>query len=75
MKAWLQRVSEASVETGGERVAEIGRGLLVLLGVTHGDTEAAADRIAAQISREYKARFGDEPACSLIKPSEGAHIV
>ena len=36
---------------------------------------AAADRIAAQITREYKAKFGDEPACSLIRPSEGAHIV
>ena len=36
---------------------------------------AAADRIAAQIAREYKAKFGDEPAVSLIKPSEGAHLV
>jgi len=50
VKAWLQRVTEASVDIGGERVAEIGRGLLVLLGVTHGDTEAAADRIAERIA-------------------------
>ena len=50
MKAWLQRVTEASVDIGGERVAEIGRGLLVLLGVTHDDTEAAADRIADRIA-------------------------
>jgi len=50
VKAWLQRVTEASVEIGGERVAEIGRGLLVLLGVTHGDTPAAADRIAERIA-------------------------
>lgn len=50
MKAWLQRVGEASVEIGGERVAEIGRGLLVLLGVTHGDTEASADKIAERIA-------------------------
>ena len=35
----------------------------------------AADKIAAQISREYKAKFGDEPVCSLIQPSEGAHLV
>jgi D-tyrosyl-tRNA(Tyr) deacylase len=49
MKAWLQRVTEASVTVDGERVAEIGKGLLVLLGVTHGDTEAAADRIAERI--------------------------
>ena len=49
MKAWLQRVNGASVTIDGERVAEIGRGLLVLLGVTHGDTEAAADKIADRI--------------------------
>ena len=36
---------------------------------------SAADAIAARISKEYKAKFGDEPVCSLIKPSEGAHIV
>ncbi len=36
---------------------------------------AAADKIAAQIAREYKAKFGDEPTVSLIKPSEGAHLV
>ena len=36
---------------------------------------AAAEKIAAQISREYKAKFGDEPTCSLIQPSDGAHLV
>ena len=44
MKAWIQRVREASVTIEGEKVAEIGQGYLVLLGVTHGDTEAAADK-------------------------------
>ena len=36
---------------------------------------SAADRIAAAITREYKAKFGDEPTCSLIPPSDGAHLV
>lgn len=36
---------------------------------------AAADRIAAAITREYRAKFGDEPTCSLIPPSDGAHLV
>ena len=49
MKAWVQRVTEASVTIDGETVAEIGRGYLVLLGVTHGDTEAAADKIADKL--------------------------
>ncbi|MBP5320328.1 MAG: D-tyrosyl-tRNA(Tyr) deacylase [Kiritimatiellae bacterium] len=49
MKAWLQRVSEASVTVEGERIAAIGKGLLVLLGVTHSDTEADAEKIAEKI--------------------------
>ena len=49
MKAWIQRVLEASVDIGGERVAEIGQGYLVLLGVTHTDTERAADEMADRI--------------------------
>ena len=51
MKAWVQRVTEASVTIDGEKVAEIGKGYLVLLGVTHGDTEAAADKIADKLVR------------------------
>ncbi len=49
MKAWVQRVTEAAVDIGGERVAEIGKGYLVLFGVTHGDTEAMADHLARRI--------------------------
>ncbi len=49
MKAWVQRVSEASVTIDGERVAEIGQGYLVLLGVTHSDTERQADEIAERL--------------------------
>lgn len=49
MKAWVQRVSEASVTIDGEKVAEIGRGYLVLLGVTHSDTEKASDEIADRL--------------------------
>ncbi len=35
----------------------------------------AADKIAATITAAYKAKFGDEPVCQLIKPSQGAHLV
>ena len=49
MKAWLQRVTEASVEIEGEMVAKISSGHLVLLGVTHSDTERDADAIAERI--------------------------
>jgi len=51
MKAWLQRVSSASVEVDGTVISSIARGYLVLLGVTHSDTEAAADKIADRIPK------------------------
>jgi D-tyrosyl-tRNA(Tyr) deacylase len=49
MRALVQRVSEASVTVDRSEVARIGRGLLVLLGIRHGDGEAEADRIAAKL--------------------------
>jgi D-aminoacyl-tRNA deacylase len=49
VRALVQRVSEASVTVGGEEVARIGRGLVVLLGVRRGDTDAEADRLAAKL--------------------------
>jgi D-tyrosyl-tRNA(Tyr) deacylase len=49
MKALIQRVSEASVDIQGERVAEIKQGLLVLLGITHTDTVADVEKLGAKI--------------------------
>jgi D-tyrosyl-tRNA(Tyr) deacylase len=45
----VQRVSEASVAVEGSEVSRIGPGLLVLLGVRQGDTDAAADRLASKL--------------------------
>ena len=45
----LQRVSEARVTVDGEVVGQIGRGLLVLVGVEKGDTEAQADRLLERL--------------------------
>ena len=49
MRALVQRVSEAAVSVGGEEVARIGPGLLVLLGVRRGDGPDEADRIARKL--------------------------
>jgi len=49
MRALVQRVSRAEVRVGGEVVARIGPGLLVLLGVTHDDDAARADRLADKV--------------------------
>ena len=59
MKAWLQRVESASVSVDGKTVADIGRGLLVLLGVAQGDTEAAAAKIAERIAALRMFEDGD----------------
>lgn len=45
----LQRVTQARVETGGELLGEIGQGLLVLVGVERGDTQAEADRLLERL--------------------------
>jgi len=49
VRALVQRVTSASVRVGGQTVAAIGPGLLVLLGVAHGDGEAQADRLADKV--------------------------
>ena len=49
MRALVQRVSQAAVDVEGERVAQIGPGMVVLLGVTHNDDEESADRLADKV--------------------------
>ena len=49
MRALVQRVTRAAVRVDGEVVAQIGAGLLVLLGVTHDDDGATADRLADKV--------------------------
>lgn len=49
MRAVVQRVSEAAVRVDGETVGSAGRGLLVLVGVGQGDSEADADYLADKV--------------------------
>jgi D-tyrosyl-tRNA(Tyr) deacylase len=51
LKAVVQRVSDARVTVDGKRVGEIGRGLVVLLGVARGDSQADAERLAGKVAR------------------------
>ncbi len=51
MRTVIQRVSEAAVDIGGERRAHINHGLLVLLGVEVGDTEADLEWLCGKIVR------------------------
>jgi D-tyrosyl-tRNA(Tyr) deacylase len=50
MRLVLQRVTRASVSVGGEVVGAIERGLLLLVGIAHGDTPAQADWLARKIT-------------------------
>ncbi|MGL5003293.1 MAG: D-aminoacyl-tRNA deacylase [Casimicrobium sp.] len=49
MRLLIQRVSEASVRVDDRVTGEIGAGLLVLIGVTHGDNEAIEDRMVEKL--------------------------
>jgi len=49
MIALLQRVTQSQVVVDGRTIGEIGRGLLVLVGVERGDTEEQADRLLEKL--------------------------
>lgn len=50
MRAVVQRVRRAEVRVGQEVVGRIGFGLVVLLGVGKGDTEAAGEALAEKVA-------------------------
>ena len=50
MKLVLQKVTRASVTISGEKVSEIGPGLMILVGVRKGDAEAQADWLAEKVA-------------------------
>jgi D-tyrosyl-tRNA(Tyr) deacylase len=50
MRALLQRVSKASVSVDGQTISSIGKGLLILLGVGHGDGEEQAKFLAEKVA-------------------------
>jgi D-tyrosyl-tRNA(Tyr) deacylase len=51
LKTILQRVHYGSVSVGGNKIAEIGNGLVILLGVSPTDTEAEADKLALKLAQ------------------------
>ena len=60
MRAVVQRVSRGSVSVGGDVVGAIEQGVVVLVGVTHGDTEERAEWLARKIAglRIFEDRVG-----------------
>jgi D-tyrosyl-tRNA(Tyr) deacylase len=50
MRALLQRVQHGKVSVGGQAIAEIGHGLVILLGIGHGDGEEQAAFLTEKIA-------------------------
>lgn len=75
MKAWVQRVLEASVAIDGKTVASIGKGLLVLFGVTHDDTEEMCARLAERTVKLRIFEDGDRRTNRSVEDVGGSIIV
>jgi len=72
--ALIQRVSESSVKVDGEIVGEIGKGLLVLLGVEKGDDEAKAKRLMERVTT-YRVFGDDEGKMNLNVKQVGGSVL
>ncbi|MCI0583374.1 MAG: D-aminoacyl-tRNA deacylase [Chloroflexi bacterium] len=76
MRALIQRVERAEVRSSGESVASIGIGLVVLVGVGHGDDEVVADALARRIVelRIFRDEAGKTNR-SILEVAGGALVV
>jgi len=74
VRALIQRVSSATVSVGDERVASIGPGLLVLLGVRTGDTDEHADRLVTKL-RALRVFEDDTGRMSLSVDEAGGEML
>lgn len=74
MIALIQRVSESSVKVDGEVVGEIGKGLLVLLGVEKEDDEAKAKRLVERVTT-YRVFEDDAGKMNLSVKDVGGSVL
>lgn len=72
MRALVQRVSQAAVDVEGERVAQIGPGMLVLLGVRRDDGAEQADRLADKVRA---LRIFDDGEGRMNEPLGGREVL
>lgn len=73
MKAVIQRVNNASVEVEGKVVGEIGKGLLLLIGINHDDTEDDISYLVEKVInlRIFPAETGDSGFDQSLKDVNG----
>lgn len=75
MRALVQRVTNASVSIDGSCVGSIGRGLLILLGVGEGDTEAHVARLVQKIVKMRIFADGDGKTNLSLQDIDGSALV
>lgn len=75
MRLIVQRVSEASVSIDGEKTAEIGKGFLVLLGITEGDTQEDIEWLSRKISQLRVFSDADGLMNHSLKDVEGELLI
>lgn len=75
MRALIQRVKQGSVTVAGQRVAEIGPGLVILLGVGHDDGELQATWLAEKSANLRIFEDADGKMNLSVKDVGGAAIV
>ncbi|MGQ0848331.1 MAG: D-aminoacyl-tRNA deacylase [Actinomycetota bacterium] len=75
MRAVVQRVSRASVTVDGEVVGTIGNGLLVLVGVTHQDTDADAVTLADKLVALRIFRDDDDRMNRSVTEEKGGVLI
>jgi D-tyrosyl-tRNA(Tyr) deacylase len=75
MRVVLQRVTRASVTIEGDIVGEIGAGLVVLLGVTHEDTERDIDYLVEKVTSLRIFQDQDEHMNLSLKDTGGAMLI
>jgi D-tyrosyl-tRNA(Tyr) deacylase len=75
MRAVVQRVIQGSVTVDRQTVGAIGQGLVVLLGVSRGDTEKAADVLAEKITQLRIFEDGDGKMNRSLLDTGGSMLV
>ncbi len=75
MRAVIQRVKKASVKVGNKATGEIEEGLLILLGVTHEDTEVNADYLVKKILNLRIFKDENDKMNLSVKDIEGEILV
>ena len=75
MIALIQRVSQAKVDVNGETIGQIGKGLLVLLGVEKEDNQEKADKLAEKVLN-YRIFSDDNDKMNLnVQQAQGELLI